>query len=159
MGLEAFTELKAFRSLTHLFLFFLPGPRKPVDSLQINAIQLNYRHGRKGKGALRDGSLPREKPAVLRGNISRDHTMTNVFISQNIVCCLIFPTKMRQPHDVLEVQSQTCPSVVHRQLNLSEVQKKPPNLGQVFWFQIVTQLLLTDPHMMALLPGLGKVSS
>lgn len=64
--------------------------------------------------------------------------------------------------NVQRPQLQTSPSIVHRQPSPSEVQQEPPHLGQVFGLQIVTELLLADPHVPALLLlllGLGKVSS
>lgn len=154
MGLEAFTEIKS-----HFLQFFLPVLMKPVDSLSSNAIH-NYQLRKKGKGALRAGSLfPGRSQYSIKDKSTKTHKMINLFISQNLVCCLIFPAKRGQPRTSLRPKSQTCPSTVHRQLSPSEVQQKSLNLGQVFWFQIVTQFLLTDPYMMALLPSLGKVSS
>lgn len=50
---------------------------------------------------------------VLEGPISREYTRTNPFISQNVVCCLILPTKMGEPQNVLEAPvadlSERCP--------------------------------------------------
>lgn len=110
------------------------------------------------KGALGAGSLQREELVTLKGQISQGaHNDKLVYFSE-LIMLLDIPCKDGQPQSVLRLQVQTCPSIVHRQSSPSEVQQKPSNLGQVFRFQIVPQLLLTDPHM-ALLLGLGKVSS
>lgn len=156
-GLDAFPELKAFRSQIHFLLFFLLGPRKPVGPLPRNGhIIISW-----GKG-----KAPWELALSSQGEAGSPHRTNQPRPTQGWTClfrrfswppdtsCKDVPTT-RCPWDtnrrtVQALSTGSCPS---------EVQQKPPNLGQVFWFQIVTQLVLIDPHMMALLLGLGKVSS
>lgn len=93
-----------------------------------------------------------EKPVLLKGHTSQDHTVINPFISQDSL------QRWGNHRASLRPPSQTCPSIVHRQPSPSEVQQESPHLGQVSGLQIVAQLLLADPHVPAV-PGLGEVSS
>lgn len=149
-------KLTVFRKLIHFLLLFLPGPTKPADSLRSNAILLNHELGRKRIKHLRDGSLSftRRRQQSSKDKSTETHTMVNPFISQNSSLPLDIPV-MRHctcPYAPNPVDlSEHCPPP-----SPSEVQEKPPNLGQVFWLQIVTQFLLAGPHVTALLHGRGK---